>query len=96
MTIQDIFECYYSDQHSIMVESVKSFRLGNGSYSLPNIARAYRNFKAGFEANSGGSLRIIGFLSHKGLKSASESKGVFFNSAQTQAKCIAVYVKDDQ
>ncbi len=53
MDIQEIFEEYYSDMHSVDPEVVKGWRMINGSYSMPGVATAFRSFRAGFEAKTG-------------------------------------------
>lgn len=50
MTIHDLYEASWSERHDCTPDSVKSFRLSNGSYSKADLAAGFRNFKAGYEA----------------------------------------------
>ncbi len=93
MDLRDLFESFYSDQHNLTIEDVKGWRMGNGSYGLPGIASAFRCFRAGFEINPTEKFQILGYLSNKGVLSAQQSKGVFFNNTQTDSKSVAVYIK---
>lgn len=93
MTIHDLFEQHYSDHNDTTVENVRSCRLSNGSYNNLPIARAFRMFKAGFEANQGDKLQVLGYLSSNGVLSASLSKVATFSSTRTKTYCAAVYVK---
>lgn len=93
MDLREAFEAFYCDQHNLTMEDVKGWRMGNGSYQLPGIASAFRCFRAGFEMNTSDKLRVLGYLSHKGIMSAEEGKGAFFAKSATDAKCVTVYVK---
>ncbi len=93
MDLRDSFEAWYCDQHNLTPEDVKDWRMGNGSYGLPGIASAFRCFRAGFEINPTEKFQVLGYLSNKGVLSARQSKGVFFNASQTDAKPVAVYIK---
>jgi hypothetical protein len=50
MTIHDLYEQSWAERHDCTPDSVKSFRLSNGSYGLVSIAAGFRHFKAGYEA----------------------------------------------
>ena len=93
MDLRDSFEAWYCDQHNVTPDDVKGWRMINGSYALPGIASAFRCFRAGFEINPTEKFQILGYLSNKGVLSAKQSKGVFFNNTQMDAKCVAVYIK---
>jgi hypothetical protein len=93
MDLRDLFEQHYADQNELDLAEVRATRLGPDSYLLPTIARAFRYFCAGFEANQADKLRILGYLSNKGVLSAETGKGAFFAKSATDAKHVAVYVK---
>lgn len=93
MTIHELFELHYSDQNETTVENVKSCRMSNGSYNNLPIARAFRMFKAGFEANAGGKMQFLGYLSKKGSQSASQGRAAMFYARCTRNATQAVYVK---
>lgn len=51
MSRQDSFEAFYADQHDIPVSAVSKYRwISQDGYRLPDIAKAYRNFCAGWDA----------------------------------------------
>jgi len=93
MDIHELFEGYYSDHNDTTAENVKSCRLSNGSYNNLPIARAFRMFKAGFEANHGEKMQVLGYLSSNGVLSASLSKVAAFREDRTDTYCAAVYIK---
>lgn len=93
MDIYELFEQTFADMHDCYPEDIKPFRMQNGSYSKANIATDFRYFKAGFDANQGDKLRVLGYLSHKGVLSASQARAAFFAKTQTDTKCVPVYVK---
>lgn len=62
MTIHELFEAHYADQKGIDPVEVALFRMANGSYSRAYISTDYRYFKAGFEANQGEKMRLIGYM----------------------------------
>lgn len=93
MSIYEEFEQHFSDMHDCYPEHIKAHRLSNGSYNEAHIATAFRYFRAGFESNTGHKLQILGYLSNKGVLSASQSRAAFFNANQTETKCVAVYIK---
>lgn len=93
MTIHELFEQHFSRQHDIPVSDIAGHRMGNGSYSIAIYATSFRYFKAGFEANHGEKMQVLGYLSKKGAKSASEGKGAFFYKTPSRNATEAVYVK---
>lgn len=93
MDIHELFERHYSDHNDTTAENVKSCRLSNGSYNNLPIARAFRMFKAGFESNTAHKLQILGYLSNKGVLSASQSRAAFFNANQTDTKHVPVFIE---
>jgi hypothetical protein len=94
MNIHELFEHHYAEHNDTTIENVKNCRMSNGSYNNLPIARAFRMFKAGFEANNAAPMRILGYLTPKGVKSAGESRAAFFNATQTESKCVAVFVRE--
>lgn len=93
MTIHELFERHYADQNDTTPEIVKSCRMENGSYNNLPIARAFRMFRAGFEANTGDKMRLIGYLSDKGLFAADQGKAAGFQKSRSKNAPHAVYVK---
>lgn len=92
MTIHELFEQSYSDQYGTTIEWMKERRLSNGSYSEARISLAFRYFKAGFEANQGEKMQVLGYLSKKGADSASKGIAAFFYTRCTRNATRAVYV----
>lgn len=93
MTIHELFEPFYAEHNGITVEAIQICRLSNGSYNNLSIARCFRMFKAGFEANEGGKMQFLGYLSKKGSLSASQGRAAFFYTRRTRNATQAVYVK---
>jgi hypothetical protein len=52
MIIHELFETHYAQHNDTTVDNVKGCRMSNGSYNNLPIARAFRMFKAGFEAKT--------------------------------------------
>lgn len=94
MNIHEIFEAIYADQNDTTPEVVQSCRLSNGSYNNLPIARAFRYFRAGFEANKSEKMRFIGYLSKKGVESALQGKVAMFYQERSGNAGEAVYVKE--
>ncbi len=93
MDLNVLFEQAYADRNDMDESEIRSHRMSNGSYDVYPLARCFRWFCAGFESNTGDKIQILGYLSNKGVLSAQQSKGVFFNTTQTDAKSVAVYIK---
>ncbi len=51
MDIHELFEQHYSEHNAIRLDVISGCRLSNGSYNNLSIARAFRMFKAGYDAN---------------------------------------------
>lgn len=96
MTIHEIFEQHYADQYDTTPEIVASCRLSNGSYNNLPIARAFRMFRAGFEANKSEKMQVLGYLSKKGALSASEGKAAMFYTARSHTVTEAIYIKQSE
>lgn len=93
MTIQELFERHYADHNDTTPEAVRACRMENGSYNNLPIARAFRMFRAGFEANYGDKIQLIGFLSEKGLIAAKEGNTAVFQKKLSKNAPHAVYFK---
>lgn len=93
MNIHELFEWHCADQLDIPSDVIRMSRLTNGSYSNPRYATAFRMFKSGFEANIGEKMQVLGYLSKKCAKAASEGKGAFFYTRPSRNATEAVYVK---
>lgn len=93
MNIHELFEQHFARMHDVNQETVKMHRMSNGSYSLPGIARDFRCFKAGFEANQSGEMQVLGYLSEIGALRASQGSVVHFKKAPGLEVVVPVYVK---
>lgn len=93
MDIHDLFEQHYADQNDTTPAIVRSCRLSNGSYNNLPIARAFRMFRAGFELNKSEKMLFVGYLSKKGIESASQGRAAFFYQKRTANATEAMYVK---
>lgn len=93
MTIHELFEQHYADQNDTTEEIVRACRMVNGSYNNLPIARAFRMFRAGFEMNSGDKMRLVGYLSDKGVDSASAGQTAAFQKKRSKNAPHAMYVK---
>lgn len=93
MTIQELFERHYADQNDTTADIVKACRMENGSYNNLPIARAFRMFRAGFEANYGDKIQFVGFLSEKGLIAAKAGLAAGFQKTRSKSAPHAMYVK---
>ena len=93
MDIHELFEQHYSDHNDTTAENVKSCRLSNGSYNNLPIARAFRMFKAGFEANQGEKVQLLGYLSDIGALRASQGSAAYFKKTPSGSACVPVYTK---
>lgn len=93
MDIHELFEQHYSDHNDTTADNVRSCRMSNGSYNNLPIARAFRMFRAGFEANTGDKLKILGYLNEKDLEWIERGDEVSFAAVPTQWEQIPVYVK---
>lgn len=93
MDIHELFETHYAQHNDTTAENVKSCRLSNGSYNNLLIARAFRMFQAGFNANPASKMQVLGYLSNKGTQSASEGRAAFFYVRRTRNATQAVYVQ---
>ena len=96
MTIHELFERHYAEHNGIKIEAISSCRLSNGSYNNLPIARAFRMFKAGFEANQGEKVQVLGYLSNKDLELVRDGDQVSFAMKPTQWEPIAVFVKQSE
>lgn len=101
MTINELFEKHFADQNDIPAEEVKANRLTNGSYKCLMYSRAFRNFKAGFDAGNARfdaenteKMQVLGYMTHKGVLNALSRKGAFFAENQTDAKCVPVFINE--
>lgn len=54
MTIHELFQEFYADQHGLLASDISLLQMRNGSYATAAIATAFRAFKAGYEANKAG------------------------------------------
>lgn len=93
MTIHELFEQHYAEQHDESPEWIKGFRMRNGSYALANISTAFRYFKAGFEANQGEKMQVLGYLSKKETYSCSKPDRLYFSPHPTAHGDLPIYVK---
>jgi len=93
MTIHELFEAHYAAHNDTTPEIVRACRLSNGSYNNLPIARAFRNFNAGFEANKADKFKFLGYVSKKGAVSAKDGKAVMFYTEPSGTATEAVYVK---
>jgi len=93
MTIHELFECHYADHNDTTTENVKNCRLSNGSYNNLPIARAFRMFKAGFEANQGEKMQVLGYLSRKDGENVIGFEPDVFESAPISAGFVTIYAK---
>jgi hypothetical protein len=50
MTLHELFEQHFADQHDCHPEHIREHRLSNDSYAKADIATAFRNFRAGYKA----------------------------------------------
>lgn len=51
MTRQEAFEAHWADVHDVPAESMEKYRWADeDGYRLPDMAKAYRNFCAGWDA----------------------------------------------
>lgn len=92
--IREIFEIVYADRFGMLPSEVKAARLGPDSYNSLSLARCFRFFCAGFEANNGGGLRIIGYMSKKGVDEVGVSAAVQISQIPTKSRAIEVFVKE--
>lgn len=92
MNINDWFEQVYSDMKDMPIERVKAYRMINGSYSIAEIATAFRWFKACSESFSGEKMRVLGYLSQKGAEMAQKGQPASFKVERSGRACVAVYV----
>lgn len=93
MTIHDLFERHYSGQCQINIYAIRECRLNNGSYNNLSMAIAFRMFKAGFEANQGEKMHVIGYLTQKSSKSGGKGVLVVLHDKPSGAASTAVYTK---
>lgn len=91
--IRELFEAEYADRFGMLPEEVKAARLGKDSYNTLTIARCFRFFCAGFEANSGENLRVIGYISNESIEFAIKDSSGLVSQKKTKAKAFEVYVK---
>jgi hypothetical protein len=93
MTIYELFERHFADQHGYQTWEVKRHRMQNGSYRESKIATAFRMFKAGFEANQGEKMRVIGYLSAKEVQGAEDGEETYLCKIPMPGVRIGVFVK---
>lgn len=96
MTIHDLYEQSWAERHDCTPDSVKSFRLSNGSYSKADLAAGFRNFKAGYEANQRNDMRVIGYLSAKELQDAEHGEETYLCKIPLPGARIEVFVKQPE
>lgn len=94
MTIHELFEQHYADHNDTTTDNVRSCRMVNGSYNNLPIARAFRMFRAGFDANQGAKMQFVGYLSDKGLADASNGSSAGFQMKRSKNAMHAMYVKE--
>lgn len=93
MDLRDLFEQHVEHTTELTAEFAKSHRLSNGSYDNPKLSTAFLWFCAGFRAHPNDKLRVLGYLSNKGVISASQSRAAFFNANQTATKHVPVFIE---
>lgn len=93
MDIHELFETYASDHLDIPLDVIRASRLTNGFYSHPRYAAAFRMFKAGFEANQGEKVQLLGYLSGIGALRASQGSAAYFKKTPSGSACVPVYTK---
>lgn len=93
MDIYELFERSYADQTGESAEWIKGFRMRNGSYALAKISAAFRYFKAGFEANQGEKMQVLGFISKENARNVSDGWSKEIWSDPRHDSDLAVYVK---
>lgn len=93
MTIHELFEQHCEDQLDISADIIRESRLTNGSYSHPRYAIAFRMFKAGFEANQGEKMQVLGYLSKEHAHCSVDDETVFLSPSLTEWETEAVYIK---
>ena len=91
--IRELFETEYSDRFGMLQSEVKAARLGKDSYNSLSLARCFRFFCAGFHANNGGNLRIIGYMSKKGIDEVGVSAAIQIAQIPTKARIYEVFIK---
>jgi hypothetical protein len=96
VTLHELFETEYADRFGMLPSEVKAARLGPDSYNSLSLARCFRFFCAGFEANDGGKMRVIGYMSKKGVQEAGVSAAVQISQIPTKSRTIEVFVKDGE
>lgn len=93
MNIHELFEQHCEDQLDISADIIRESRLTNGSYSHPRYAIAFRMFKAGFEANHGEKMQILGYLSNTGALREGYKGAIYLHRNQVRDTEVEVYVK---
>ncbi len=93
MNIHDLFEAHCADVLDMDADLIKVRRLTNGSYSHPRFASAFRMFKAGFDANQGPEMQLIGYLEPSGLERLSIGFPATVSKDQYSAAYASAYVK---
>lgn len=93
MDIHELFETYASDHLDIPLDVIRASRLTNGFYSHPRYSAAFRMFKAGFEANQGEKMRVIGYLSAKEVQNAEHGEETYLCKIPMPGARIEVFVK---
>lgn len=93
MTTHELFEAHFSDMHDCEPEHIKKYRMINGSYSKADIATAFRYFSAGFEADQGEKMHVIGYLTQKSSKSGGKGVLVVLHDKPSGTASTAVYAK---
>lgn len=93
MDIHAMFERVYAEQFDTTAADIKSCRLINGSYNNLRIARAFRMFRAGYHAHQQDPLKLLGYLSRNGVKSAENGSAACFKSEPSEVYCIPVFIR---
>lgn len=94
MNLHELFEAEYADRFGMLPSEVKAARLGDDSYNSLSLARCFRFFCAGFKANDGGKMRVIGYMSNKGVQEVGVSAAVQISQIPTKSRTIEVMVKE--
>lgn len=94
MSIHELFERCFADLHDLYPEDVKAFRMQNGSYSKAKIATSFRYFKAGFEANQGEKMQVLGYLGQEYAKPMTVDDQLYLHPTPTEWETVPVFVKD--
>ena len=94
MTIQELFEQRWADLHDVPVESMPQYRWKDREgYRLPGMAKGFRMFCAGFEANQGEKMQVLGYLSLNNAQKLLDGKMSSVRKEQADTHPVAIYAK---